>query len=395
MRKEKATLFLLAFVPTVAADGYGNYGGGDDADDFYQQQDDVNNYADEVQYYDDDSFIQYWTEYAIEPRRCINYQGADVIVFSMYEQKHQMCSDKPIGTYVTPVPTFIDAWLAQQAQQAQDNGNDYEAPDAASYVQCTVTEVENQVMYLQVGCSDVTSKSIAINIYSDATCETPSKVDGYDDANVDITEIQPPFKSCLPCVVWYDTDDQGVDDQFYEKRQTNPPLCKNVWDYRSDCNKKCQKIGVEKESEGSVWNTSDKVLLVILSLFAVGMFIKIFTKRRSMSNKNLLIEQAALSAIGLQETHVYGMIALWILVTVIFVCLGLKGATWAMLLIVNIALFAYLMKLTVASGATGKREPIIGPDGQEIDDDDSDEDSQDDDDDDDEEDNPRPVGELI
>ena len=148
MRKEKATLFLLAFVPTVAADGYGNYGGGDDADDFYQQQDDVNNYADEVQYYDDDSFIQYWTEYAIEPRRCMNYQGADVIVFSMYEQKHQMCSDKPIGTYVTPVPTFIDAWLAQQAQQAQDNGNDYEAPDAASYVQCTVTEVENQVMYL-------------------------------------------------------------------------------------------------------------------------------------------------------------------------------------------------------------------------------------------------------
>ena len=114
-----------------------------------------------------------------------------------------------------------------------------------------------------------------------------------------------------------------------------------------------------------------------------------------MSNKNLLIEQAALSAIGLQETHVYGMIALWILVTVIFVCLGLKGATWAMLLIVNIALFAYLMKLTVASGATGKREPMIGPDGQEIDDDDSDEDSQDDDDDDDEEDNPRPVGELI
>lgn len=276
MRKEKATLFLLAFVATVAADGYdnygggyGNYGGGDDTDDFYQQQDDQYSDAGEVQYYDDDSFIQYWTEYAIEPRRCINYQGVDVIVFSMYEQKYQMCSDKPMGTYVTPVPTFVDAWLAQQAQQAQDNGIDYEAPDAASYVQCTVTEVENQMMYLQVGCSDVTSKSIAINIYSDATCETLSKVDGYDDANVDITEIQPPFKSCLPCVVWYDTDDQGVDDQFYEKRQTNPPLCKNVWDYRSDCNKKCQKIGVEKENEGSVWNTSDKVLLVILSLFGM------------------------------------------------------------------------------------------------------------------------------
>ena len=234
----------------VVADGYYDaYGNGD-----------VSSYN------DDGNAIQYWTEYAIVPKRCINYKGSDVVVFSMYDQKYQQCSDKPMGTYVTPAATFVDAYLAQMSQQAQDQGTDYEAPDAAAYVECTPTTVNNEMMYLQVGCSDVTSKSIAVNIYSDATCETLSKVDGYDDANIDISSIQPPFKSCLPCVVWVDTDDHAVDDKFYENRQTNPPLCKNVWENKSNCNSKCQKIGVEKESKSN-WDASDKVLLTILSLF--------------------------------------------------------------------------------------------------------------------------------
>mmetsp|Transcript_10930 Transcript_10930/g.16384 ORF Transcript_10930/g.16384 Transcript_10930/m.16384 type:complete len:418 (+) Transcript_10930:332-1585(+) len=387
----------------LAAD-YNDYN--DQAADYGNAYDQAADYNyDDYQEYDpndDDSGIRYWTNYAILPRRCIKYNGVDVIVFSMYEQKYQQCSDSPMGTYITPVPTFIDAYLAQLSQQAQDQGEEYEAPDAADYVECTMTAVNNEQMYLQVGCSDVTSKSIAVNIYEDATCETRSVVDGYDDANIDVESIQPPFKSCLPCVVWFDTDDQAVDDGFYENRQMNPPLCKNVYQYREECNKKCQKMGVEKAPKTS-WNTSDKVLLTILSLFAVGMCIKIFIKRRTMSNKNSLLEQAALSAIGLQQSHIIGIICLWVLVTVIFACLGMKSATWVMLLLLNSIFFAYLMKLTVASGTGNgaKREPMIGPDGTEIPPGDDDDDSSDDDDDEEEEEEeeeeeakPKPVGEL-
>lgn len=261
----------------AAAADYNDY---DQAADYGNAYDDGaaadNNYGDGDNYQDydpndDENGIRYWTDYAILPRRCIKYNGVDVIVFSMYEQKYQQCSDSPMGTYITPVPTFIDAYLAQLSQQAADEGGEFEAPDAAAYVECTLTDVSNEQMYLQVGCSDISSKSIAVNIYEDATCETSSTVDGYDDANIDVESIQLPFKSCLPCVVWFDTDDQAVDDGFYENRQMNPPLCKNVYEYREECNKKCQKMGVEKTPKTS-WNTSDKVLLTILSLFGTCHF---------------------------------------------------------------------------------------------------------------------------
>ena len=44
--------------------------------------------------------------------------------------------------------------------------------------------------YTQLGCSDDSTQSIAVNIYSDNTCETRSEVDGYDDANVDLSELE-------------------------------------------------------------------------------------------------------------------------------------------------------------------------------------------------------------
>ena len=81
-----------------------------------------------------------------------------------------------------------------------------------------------------------------------------------------------------------------------------------------------------------------------------------------MSNKDALLEQAAMSAAGLQQAHVVGIVILVVLVIAVFALLGLKNITWALLLIMNTALFGYLLKLTVDSGvSTG--ETIIGPDG--------------------------------
>lgn len=77
------------------------------------------------------------------------------------------------------------------------------------------------------------------------------------------------------------------------------------------------------------------------------MLLAIISKRQKMSNKEVLLEQAAISAAGLQQSHILGIFALLILIITMFALLGLKKITWALLLMINIVLFAYLMKLTV------------------------------------------------
>lgn len=160
---------------------------------------------------------------------------------------------------------------------------------------------------------------------------------------------------------WYDMDDNvRVDDQWFENHQTNSPLCSTAWSVKQTCNKQCQHKGLETATLG--WSAPDKILVTILSLFAVVMLGLIVRKRQKMSNKDALLEQAAMSAAGLQPSHVIGIFVLVIIVVAVFALLGLKNITWALLLIINSALFAYLMKLTVDSSvSTG--ETVIGPDG--------------------------------
>lgn len=357
MRRARNFLPLLgslAFLPSVVqADG------GDDV------------VADDAVYAGDD-YIKYWTDYAILPKKCIVYNNVDMIVFSVFEHGYKQCSDDPMGTYITPTPYFVSAYLDQVEVNELDKGNDdYVTPDNAAYTSCTQTVIQNTEYWVQIGCDDTDSQKLSVNIYSDNTCETRSLVDGYDDANIDISDIQLPFKQCQACVVWVDKNDDEIDDQFYENRQTFAPLCSTVWSRKQECDKNCQKMGREAtEKEG--WNTSDKVLLTVLGVFGFGMLVAILQKRRKMSNKDALLEQAAMSAAGLKQLHVIGIFVLVVLVIMVFALLGLKNITWALLLIMNTALFGYLMKLTVDSGvSTG--ETIIGPDGTVIRRDDSDE----------------------
>ncbi len=109
------------------------------------------------------------------------------------------------------------------------------------------------------------------------------------------------------------------------------------------------------------------------------MLIAIIQKRQKMSNKDSLLEQAAISAAGLQQSHILGIFALLILIITIFGLLGLKEITWALLLMLNIVLFAYLMKLTVDGSV---KETIIGPNGKIAEGEASDEEEEDDDNDD-------------
>lgn len=155
-----------------------------------------------------------------------------------------------------------------------------------------------------------------------------------------------------------------VDDGFYQKRMTDAPMCSTAWNGKSACDRKCQHIGIEKKQYEQGWNTSDQLLFGIIGIFAFIMLGLIIRKRYKMSNKDALLEQAALSAAGLQPPHIIGMFMLTILVIFVFGFLGLKDITWALLLVLNTALFGYLMKLTIDSSSTVTTETIIGQDGK-------------------------------
>jgi len=354
-------------------DGYDDDGGAQGNDDDAAAENNNNDDAAQAYYYDnvesdgdysqgDDDSITYWTDYAILPKRCIVYDNVDVVVFSVHETYYQQCQDTPVGTYITPVPIFLQGYLQYYMQIQEDKGyDDYELPEAADYAYCTRVVIQNEEYWLQIGCSDGNNLSISVNIYSDNTCTTRSVVDGYDDANIDVSEIQLPFKHCQSCVMWVDKNDDEIDDMFYENRKTNAPLCSTAWSYKQSCGRKCLKTGLEPKTKDG-WNTPDKVLLAILAIFGLGMLAAILRKRQNMSNKDALLEQAAMSAAGLQQAHVIGIFVLIIIVITVFALLQLKNITWALLLIMNTALFGYLMKLTVDSGVSAG-ETVIGPDG--------------------------------
>jgi len=71
------------------------------------------------------------------------------------------------------------------------------------------------------------------------------------------------------------------------------------------------------------------------------MLALIVRQRQKMSNKDALLEQATMSAAGLQQPHVIGIFVLIVLVVAVFCLFGLKNITWALLLLINTALFAY------------------------------------------------------
>lgn len=92
---------------------------------------------------------------------------------------------------MVPVPEFMTGYLNQHAQEMQDQGyDDYTAPDVAQYVECDKFEINGRYYYMMLGCSDESTKKIAVNIYEDEYCTKRSSVDGYDDANIDVSNIQ-------------------------------------------------------------------------------------------------------------------------------------------------------------------------------------------------------------
>ena len=211
-----------------------------------------------------DYAINYWTDYAIYPIRCVNYNNKDQIIYSMYEKSYNHCSDSPMGTYVTSIQNFVNGHLEQMEANAQDAGEDYEYPTMTDYINCTYGKLNGQGYYLQLGCNDANDNGLGVNVYEDAYC---TKAVSVSDASSYLpSDLSLNYKKCMPCVVWMDKNDDEIDDGYYENKQKNAPLCDVAWSYKQTCNGKCQALARElKVREG--WNKADKVLLTVLSFF--------------------------------------------------------------------------------------------------------------------------------
>ena len=212
-----------------------------------------------------DYSINYWTNYAIYPHGCINYNSQDQIMYSIYEKSYNHCSDAPLGTYVTSVENYVNGYLGQMEANALDEGVDYTYPDMADYVNCTYGEVNGVGYYLQVGCDSSTPIGLKLNAYEDTSCSSLVKLDSSSSSSL-ANDLSLNYKKCTPCVIWMDKNDDEIDDGYYENKQQNAPLCNAAWNYKASCDGKCQSLAREqKVREG--WNKADKVLLTVLSLF--------------------------------------------------------------------------------------------------------------------------------
>lgn len=171
----------------LAACVYGedNYNGNDDGMQGYNY-----NYLNNNQQEQGDDYIKYWTDYQIVAKRCIVYKNVDQIVFQVFTGNDH-CTSDPIGTYVTPVPYYMQGYLGQEQQKYQEMGqDDYVVPDAAQYISCIPYETNSGYYWMQLGCADDSTQSLAVNIYKDNECTKRSTVDGYDDSTIDVSSIQ-------------------------------------------------------------------------------------------------------------------------------------------------------------------------------------------------------------
>lgn len=147
---------------------------------------------------------------------------------------------------------------------------------------------------------------------------------------------------------WFDVDDNSIDDQFYNKHKVESPLCYGLSLAGQVCKDQCRIVSQEATPKED-WSTSDKFILGFLSLFGIILVVGIVMQRQLMSKKDALMEEAAMSVAGIQKVHVIGLTVLFVIIIMIFGLLRMKAVTWTMLLLFNLVLFLYLVKLLIPS----------------------------------------------
>jgi hypothetical protein len=113
-----------------------------------------------------------------------------MIVYSVYEHGYKQCTDSAIGTYISSVSNFMQGYMNQKDQDAEDQGQDFERPDASQYIYCTAYQADNKMYYLQLGCSEDSNQAITIRVYEDSTCTKLSSDDPVSDMDVSTIQVR-------------------------------------------------------------------------------------------------------------------------------------------------------------------------------------------------------------
>jgi hypothetical protein len=129
----------------------------------------------------------------------VESNDVDMILYSVFENGYKQCTDGALGTYVSAVPTFVQGYLSQKEQDAEDQGQDYEYPDAAQYIACTAYQINNKDYFFQLGCSGESNLAIEVKIYEDNACTQLSSLESSVATDIDVSAIQVRCSTfCLP-----------------------------------------------------------------------------------------------------------------------------------------------------------------------------------------------------
>eukprot|EP00561_Arcocellulus_cornucervis_P003974 CAMPEP_0185812426 /NCGR_PEP_ID=MMETSP1322-20130828/9334_1 /TAXON_ID=265543 /ORGANISM="Minutocellus polymorphus, Strain RCC2270" /LENGTH=381 /DNA_ID=CAMNT_0028508961 /DNA_START=110 /DNA_END=1255 /DNA_ORIENTATION=+ len=305
----------------------------------------------------DDDFFSFndntlWTDYAINPKRCVEFNGQEVIVFSMYGGGHNNCARAQLGTYYAPVGDFVKGYTKQKDMDYNLQGNDYDVPDEVAYTTCTAAYGDDDggsAVYLKLGCNDSTGKAIAMKAYEDSSCTEP-KSNNYNIKNlgIDISDLRVKFETCQDCVYWPAGDDDAwkadVDDGFEAGHGYDSPMCGAAWKSKTKCNRKCQRLankGASTYSYNAGFNAIGKFFLFVFTLSGIFLLLAVHSQRKRMATEDAVYEEALVQKVGMQMKHVvFGIMAI-IVFTILFALLKAKFLTWFFLLGSNVILFGY------------------------------------------------------
>lgn len=318
--------------------------------------------------YDQGSTDVYWDDYSMEPKACMVYKGEHVVYFDLYGKGHNQCRKKKDGTYLMDAGKFAKAYVAQKQVDSKLAGNDYDAPEALDYLECTAVEYNDAYYYAKLGCSN--QNGFKIITYSDEYCsqEVNTNVGLYND-------VQVSFNVCQTCVSWPaesnggDDDAAGddnidLDDNFENYHMYDSKLCGAADYFKQDCGWGCKRAAKKSLSSSGnghrqmkkVWGGFEKFCLFFWTVAAIALVWVVLKQRRLMSREDAIVEEAAMNGVGLKKRHIFP-IALGIVFLVLFAMFMIwKKLTWFLLIGINVGLFAhfvFLRRKAKKSGAGG------------------------------------------
>lgn len=292
--------------------------------------------------FDDHSIL--WNDYSIMPKKCINFNKKQVIVYDLFGKGHNGCQKKNQGSYYMDVGEFAKAYSKQKEVDYELKGYDYDEPEALDYLDCTAVEYNDVYYYVQLGCS--TAGGLRIATFSDEYCTT--------EVNIGVgvyNDIKIVFDACQTCVAWPsqnnndDGDDDGgqdLDDNFEYYHQYDSKLCSAASYYKTKCNRRCRRMARSSSSSSSKksgWTGIEKFFLICWFATLVGLIWVVLKQRRLMSRESALAEEAAMVGIGLKKRHIFPIALAIIFFILLFMFLVKKKLTWLLLIGTNAGLF--------------------------------------------------------